>query len=135
MFAPTMRSASLSACMWMAVLAALAIGSAQGQGERRPNKKAPAVNARPHSVTLTWAHPRKDEAIKAFNVYRADASKGSGGTISCSAKFEKIAVVKMPATRYRDVAVAPRRSYCYAVTSVSARGESHHSARVVATVP
>jgi fibronectin type 3 domain-containing protein len=133
MFAPTMRTASLSACIWMAVLAAVAIASAQGA--QRTNKEAPAVSSQAHSVTLTWARPRKDEAIKAFNVYRADASKGSGGTISCSAKFEKIAVVKAPATRYRDATVAPRRSYCYAVTSVSARGESHHSARVVVAVP
>ncbi len=55
--------------------------------------------------------------------------------IKCGQQWQKIGSTEAPTTEFTDEKVSAGKVYCYAVTSVTARGESPKSVVATAIIP
>lgn len=87
---------------------------------------AMAQGAPTHKVVLTW--PASPSAgITGYNVKRAV------GACSATAIFATLTTTTV--LTYTDLAVTEGATYCYAVTAVTAKGESPNAGMFQATIP
>ena len=100
-----------------------------------PPKSSEAVVAHRHRATLSWNPPAKDAAaVQGYNIYRSPASV-IRGMVRCAEHWAKIGSTAPPNTQFTDENVTAGRAYCYAVTSISPRGESGKSIVATAVIP
>jgi len=127
------RVAALAA--GIAVLVSCA--SATGQAVPSPPSVSDQTTKAKHKAKLAWKPSPGGgaDAVRSYNIYRAHALVNKQGKLECKKKWEKIGSTTAPATQFTDEKVAPGKAYCYAVTSVTARGESWKSDPVKATIP
>lgn len=76
----------------------------------------------PHTVKLTWVG---SAGARTYNVYRSQTSGVYGGPL----------VTGLTSPSYTDDTVSGGQTYYYAVTAVSASGESAKSSEIKAVVP
>jgi hypothetical protein len=91
------------------------------------------VNARAHSVTLSWkaSVPRsssQQDAIQGYYVYRSLTSNKYDDTKKINAK-------PLSGTQCVDTAVEPQVTYFYVVRAISGRGMSNNSNEATAPIP
>lgn len=129
----SMRRVAALGILAIAVLALSASGSAQA-----PSPPSGSEQSRPakHTAKLAWHAPPAEDGnpVKTYNVYRTPASLKKGA-IKCGKDWHKIGSTEAPTTAFTDQEIVAGKAYCYAVTSVTARGESPRSVVAAAIIP